>query len=99
MSLIALSDPLESMDIELKSGEYTVVFGFKIYSNRHLRIQHRKPRSKKSRIRKKWANDPNNWKPDPRVYAFDDKMICHPSTISRLEENFIKGNRLNIKPL
>ena len=50
------------------------------------RKQVRFPRSKKRRIKKKWAKRKSNWidEPDQNVYRTEDMIIGHPQTIARL---------------
>ena len=52
------------------------------------RVQIRFPRSKKKRIRKKWARDPKNFRDVPREYAYiiDEVMYMHPDTLARLQK-------------
>ena len=49
--------------------------GFKIIESPHMadRVQVRFPRSKKRRIRKKWAKRPDNWRDVP----WDHYLIAH----------------------
>jgi hypothetical protein len=57
-----------------------------------MRTQFRMPKSKRRRIRKKWAARAQNWmvKPDPSVYVIDNALlgrptiVGHPATIGRL---------------
>jgi hypothetical protein len=61
---------------------------FILRPNRSLgeRRQYRFPKSKKRRIRRKWAKRPENYRvfPDPRLYIMDDTIIAHPQTLARL---------------
>lgn len=45
-----------------------------------LRVQYRKPKSKKRRIIEKWAEDGRNYKADEQVYVMEitKTIICHP---------------------
>jgi hypothetical protein len=61
------------------------------------RKQVRFPRSKKKRIQKKWAKDPNNWKPllVVRSVAFrvgNDYMVMNSLAWQRLREQTTKAN-------
>lgn len=61
--------------------------GLKIVESEFLVEQFRFPRSKKKRIRKKWANRQENWRPDiKRAYQIGDSLICHPIFAQRLRE-------------
>ena len=48
------------------------------------RVQYKFPRSKKKRIRKKWAKNPKNWKNVPKLetYQIGDTLIMHPEMLS-----------------
>lgn len=63
-----------------------------IVTNPNLTVQFRFPRSKKKRIRNKWASRPNNRKPDRHFYIIDGKYFCHPavlnSVISQLAQTY-----------
>ena len=51
----------------------------------NLTVQHRVPRSKKKRIRKKWARNPDNFRADNRVYQIGNgPYICNPATLHAL---------------
>lgn len=70
--------------------------GFKIYAVQHmtLREQFRWPRSKKRRIRKKWARLDRNWRsrPDPNL-IFDEvreALYGHPATIEALRHRLAR---------
>ncbi len=53
--------------------------GIKIIESNLLVEQYRFPKSKKKRIRVKWAKRPANWRPDiKRAYQMGDAIICHP---------------------
>ena len=70
--------------------------GVRVLESEHLviREQVRFPRSKRKRIRKKWAKRPENWaeRPDPDIYRMADpitgrvQLVCHPETARRLRE-------------
>lgn len=55
-----------------------------IYQSQFLTIQYRFPRSKKKRIRNKWAKRPENFRADPKVYQFNGAIYGHPETIRNL---------------
>ena len=50
------------------------------------RVQYRRPRSKKRRIRRKWAADPRNWRTTPirGAYRMGDRFIVDPLTYAEL---------------
>lgn len=45
------------------------------YAPKSMRVQFRKPRSKKARIRKKWSKDPRNWKMVNVVWIVDTTKL------------------------
>ncbi len=49
-------------------------------------VQWRRPRSKKKRIRKKWAKNPLNWRTERRrlVYLHGNTAYMHPNTLEAL---------------
>jgi hypothetical protein len=53
------------------------------------RVQFRFPRSKKKRMRKKWAKNPENWKyvPWDRAYRVGDTLHMHPQMFERLRRS------------
>ena len=55
-------------------------------------IQYRFPRSKKARIRKKWARRPQNWKSIARdqVFMVGNKLVCSPSIHAKLKAEAIR---------
>ena len=55
-------------------------------------IQYRFPRSKKARIRKKWARRPQNWKSIARdqVFKVGNKLVCSPSIHAKLKAEAIR---------
>ena len=66
------------------------MFGFNIIESVWLteRKQWRFPRSKKRRIRKKWAKDEKNFKYEPKAYKVGGTLYCHPSLATKLREVF-----------
>ena len=54
--------------------------------------QYRFPRSKKARIRKKWARRPQNWKSIARdqVFKVGNKLVCSPSIHAKLKAEAIR---------
>lgn len=64
-----------------------------IVTSHCCREQFRFPRTKKRRIRRKWAKRPENWRPiTNRVFQIRDGCIlCHPSVIDRIPELMAAG--------
>ena len=48
--------------------------------------QWRFPRSKRKRIRRKWANDLRNFKFKPASFMMGDTLVSHPSIVRQLKE-------------
>jgi hypothetical protein len=60
-----------------------------IWESRHCveRVQFRYPKSKKLRIRKKWAKREENVRYEPRAYLYNkDTILCHPAIAKRLRQ-------------
>lgn len=55
-------------------------------------IQYRFPRSKKARIRKKWAKRSQNWKWIARdqVFKIGNRLVCSPSIHAKLKAEAIR---------
>ena len=59
--------------------------GPRIIPDDRLVEQFRFPKSRKRRIRKKFAKTPANFRPSTKAYATPDgALICHPTFVSRL---------------
>lgn len=78
---------------------YEAMAGFRFFENPRLveGRQLRFPRSKRRRIRRKWAKRPGNmeWRPCPGV-MYDDVnkvVIGHPDTILRLKARIAESAR------
>ena len=56
------------------------------------KIQFRFPRTKKSRIRKKWSKDSRNYKITPTILKMGDKIIAHPSLVQQLKNDLTFRN-------
>lgn len=56
--------------------------------------QYRFPRSKKRRIRRKWAKDLRNWKTEvkPVMYQMGNRIICSPTAYAQLMGELGKFN-------
>lgn len=52
-------------------------------------VQFRFPRSKKARIRKKWAKRPENWKRVERdhVFKIGNTIVCSPSIVAQMRQH------------
>ena len=76
----------------------SLVGGLRIFENIHcsVRQQFRFPRSKRRRIRTKWANRERNFRhlPDPNVYVMEQQgaMVGHPATIAKLRRELDTAN-------
>jgi hypothetical protein len=70
------------------------IIGINVFENRNLVVleQFRFPKSKRRRIRDKWAARVTNsrWMPDPNVYRIDGNIIGHPAAIYRLRKRLEK---------
>lgn len=66
----------------MRAANHDSFYGFQIIESQAMveTYQHRFPRSKKKRIRKKWTKRPNNFKTRPRkdFLRYENKFICHP---------------------
>lgn len=60
--------------------------GLRIVENHLFVKQWRFPRSKKRRIRKKWAGVKTNWRPDNKVYCMGNMITCHPVMAAKLRK-------------
>lgn len=71
------------------SNYFGAFTGLKIFPDRYMteRKQTRFPRSKKIRIRRKWAKNPKNWGevPSTKIYRLEDCLIMHPAMIKKLQ--------------
>jgi hypothetical protein len=55
-----------------------------IIENTNCVEQFRFPKSRKKRIRAKWAKRTENFRPSRRALQLGDKLICHPILARRL---------------
>jgi hypothetical protein len=60
------------------------------YTPETVKQQFKFPRSKKKRIRKKWARNPKYRREVPAIWQMDGYLIMHPKTYARLMERFKK---------
>jgi hypothetical protein len=65
----------------------------RIYENRLLVEQWRLPRTKKRRIRRKWAKIPANWRPSPTVLAVGNCLVMHPRVAQALRSHVDRISR------
>ena len=79
--------PATAAKLRAQIPRHDRVFGVRIVEDPSAwrRVQFRKPKSKRKRIRKKWAKDPRNWKDVPVIYAFNAKHITMPFSIPTTE--------------
>ena len=70
-------------------GAMHYIDGMPVYESPHVitRRQFRKPRSKRKRIRKKWAKDPRNFKSTPSFMQMGNKILIHPSLMQSVRES------------
>ena len=48
--------------------------------------QYRKPKTKRSRVQKKWRKMQSNWHDVMPFYKFGGKMAAHPNNIRKLQQ-------------
>jgi hypothetical protein len=69
--------------------------GIRIVANRYMpetiSRQYKFPRSKKKRIRKKWARNPRYRKEFPAIWQMDGVIMVHPKTYERIKQQFTKA--------
>lgn len=56
----------------------------RIEASEAVREQYRFPRTKKRRIRNKWAARPENYRPSRRAWVLDGTIYVHPTKLSLL---------------
>ena len=66
------------------------LFGIKVIEDPRLTVFFRFPRSKKKRIRDKWAKNPRNKRPDTKIYTIGTTAYCHPQVARELRKHLIK---------
>lgn len=59
----------------------------KIIENDLMLDQFRFPKSRKKRIRMKWAKRNENWRPSRKFLMFRGQLICHPVMAALLRKN------------
>lgn len=73
------------------------IYGLPVYYDSDLvdRVQVRFPRSKKRRIRRKWAKQSCNFRhvPQTTIYVARDFIILHPAMADRLRDRLEEENR------
>jgi hypothetical protein len=69
--------------------------GIRIVANQYMpesiSRQYKFPRSKKARIRKKWARNPKYRREVPVVWQVDGVIMVHPKIYERIKERFSKA--------
>ena len=58
----------------------------RVIKDPNLVWQFRKPRSKKKRIKNKWAKNPDNYRPSYKFWYVDGMILCHPCVYAAYEE-------------
>lgn len=86
------------------------IYGLKVFCDDSLvdRVQVRFPKSKKRRIRRKWAKNPKYWvtRPKPDYYIVGDMLFGHPEVIRKLmveiggelqgrEDGFVRASKIS----
>lgn len=66
-------------------------YGLKIFESPLIakRVQFRHPRSRKRRIRRKWAARAENFKDAPTAYRVGDVVYAHPEWIRKIKESAV----------
>ncbi len=72
--------------MDILKGELGNIFGMRIISSPYAmnREQFKFPRSKKKRIRKKWAKNNKYFKDIPGMWIVNGDVIAHPSIVYKL---------------
>lgn len=73
-------------------------FGLQLVESPNLIVQHRKPRSKKRRIRRKWAKRTENWRPDRHAYQMGRQILVHPTMAAALRRHLSEQNGFSEPP-
>jgi hypothetical protein len=80
---------------ELKRLQDAAFSGIRIIANRYMpetvSRQYKFPRSKKARIRKKWARNPKYRRELPVIWHVDGAIMVHPKIYERIKERFAKA--------
>lgn len=63
-------------------------FGYKVIESPAMVKQWRFPRSKKRRIRHKWACVAANFRPSDKVLIFQNCIVCHPLMARKIRSHF-----------
>lgn len=62
------------------------LLGIEVITSHTLTVQYRFPRSKKKRIRKKWAAVNSNWRPYGGFFKLPTgAILCHPTMLEKLK--------------
>lgn len=96
-SSASASAALESFNARVRSSIQQFAFPFsrhfgrlQFISSPHMTtyVQYRFPRSKKKRIRKKWAKNSRNWRHEPMkvIWQMGDTVYAHPAVIDRIKK-------------
>lgn len=70
-------------------GSTGLLGGVSVRTSTHLREQFRFPRTKKRRIRRKWAKRSKNWRAiTNRAFQMPDgSIVCHPVFAAKLRQH------------
>lgn len=91
--------------VEAEAGipHYSIadLYGIQVISSPEAvkHVQYRFPRSKKRRIRKKWAKQEKNYQYEPMSYLVNSgygrpQLICHPSVYNKISTEIDKQNQV-----
>jgi hypothetical protein len=82
---------MEGLDLNFMAHSFS---GIKIIANPHMpetvSRQYKFPRSKKARIRKKWARNPKYRREVPAMFQLDGYLIVHPNLYAKLMQRIQK---------
>lgn len=67
---------------------YVTDLGLTFHVSSYIQEQFRFPRTKRRRIREKWATRQGNWRPSGNSYRIGNDVYLHPATYRRLMETF-----------
>lgn len=83
---------VSELHIGTGKGVVSILYGLQLIEDKNCGVmvikQFRFPRSKKRRIRNKWAKQPKNFKAwlEPRAYQIGNKIIAHPALIAQIRK-------------
>jgi len=82
---------MDTCETPMTRGNMGAIFGMPVYSSPYAttRAQFRSPRSKKKRMRKKFAKKPENFREAPAAYMMTEQgrqMVMHPDVMRAVIE-------------